>query len=54
MAWTSGSDASLTFSGKFVSTTKPVQYKGHYHFGGSAFPGKLVKGSIAQVNGVTC
>ena len=54
LAWTAGGDAGLTFSGNFVSTTKPVEYKGHFHISGSAFPGKLVKGAIAQVHGVAC
>jgi hypothetical protein len=45
VAFTSGPDTGLLFSGLYVSS--PAEYKGS--FGGPVFPekGKLVKGSIA-------
>jgi hypothetical protein len=54
LAWTSGGDAGGTFSGKFVSTTHPVEYKGHFHFSGSAYSATLVKGAIAEFDGEAC
>ena len=46
MTWTSGADDGLTFNGKFVSTTKPVEYKGNFH-GLFTGHGKLIKGEVS-------
>ena len=48
MAWTAGGNTGLFFNGHFVSTTKPVEYKGTLTFGGAlAAHAKLVKGAVA-------
>lgn len=54
LTWTAGSDAGLTFHGKFVSTTTPVEYKGS--FGGifAGNHGRLVKGAVPEFNGRAC
>lgn len=53
MAWTVGVISGLTFSGHFVSTTTPVEYKGT--LGGiRTGHAKLVKGAVASFNGQTC
>jgi hypothetical protein len=54
MKWTAGGDVGLKFNGNFVSTTKPVEYKGLFSEAGATAHGKLVKGAIAQFNGVAC
>ena len=46
MTWTTGSDASLTFNGKFVSTTKPVEYKENFGGLGAGDHGRLVKAEL--------
>lgn len=50
MDWNGGP----TFSGHFVSTTTPVEYKGR--FGGilTGTRGQLVKGAVASWNGEPC
>ncbi len=55
MAWTTGGDSDVTFSGHFVSTTTPVEYKGP--LGGIAhagMSGKVVKGAVATFDGYAC
>jgi hypothetical protein len=54
LTWTSGVDVGVTFRGRLVSATKPVEYKGP--FGGvfAGNHGKLIKGVVAQFDGYRC
>jgi hypothetical protein len=52
MAWTTGADNGLTFSGHFLSTTTPVEYKGSVSSGNAK--AKLVKGAVGSYKGFTC
>jgi hypothetical protein len=45
MAWTAGADDGLTFSGHFVATTTPVEYKGRINYGNAK--AMLIKGAVA-------
>jgi hypothetical protein len=46
MTWTAGPDVGAVFTGHFVSTTKPVEYKGVNSEGGIVTKTMLVKGAI--------
>ncbi len=55
MSWTAGGDAGVNFFGRFVSTTKPVEYKGPISAGGATQGhAKLVKGAVKSFNGSSC
>jgi hypothetical protein len=54
MIWTAGPDFGLTFSGHFVSTTTPVEYKGTASNNGISIRAKLVKEVLTTHHGATC
>jgi hypothetical protein len=55
MTFTAGEDKGTTFSGNFVSITRPAEYRGSATLiGGTVAKTKLVKGAVATFNGVTC
>jgi hypothetical protein len=54
MIWTVGASSGVTFSGDFVSTTTPVEYKGSLNDGGAIIKTKVVKGAVSNFDGFTC
>jgi hypothetical protein len=54
MAWTAGGDTGLSFSGHFVSTTTPIEYKGRVTNDGLSDKAFLVKGAVTSFNGHSC
>lgn len=54
MTWKAGAHSGVTYSGDFVSTTTPVEYKGLANDGGVTGKTKVVKGAVATWNGITC
>jgi hypothetical protein len=54
MAWTSGPDIGATFSGRFVSTTTPVEYQGVASDDGDTLKAMLVKGALTSYRGYPC
>lgn len=54
MIWTVGASSSVTFSGVFVSTTTPAEYKGSVNDGGAIIKTKVVKGAVSNFDGFTC
>ena len=55
MTWTGGVSSGVTFSGHYVSTTRPVEYKGSATVEDtSGETAKVVKGAVASFDGVNC
>ena len=54
MIWTAGPESGKNFGGNFVSTTKPVEFKGSYNGGATFLRAKLVKGAVTSFHGSTC
>jgi hypothetical protein len=54
MAWTAGPDIGATFTGHFVSTTKPVEYQGVTSIDGHSVKTMLVKEVLMSYRGFPC
>jgi hypothetical protein len=55
MTWKAGTHSGVTYSGDFVSTTTPVEYKGLANDGnGITIRTKVVKGAVTSYRGLPC